>query len=413
MDGKPEFLRFTGHQSFTHRLVLSTLTGKPIHISKIRSTSPSHPGIAPHEVSFLRLLEAVTNGSAIDVSYSGTTIAYQPGLITGTVAGAGASGIGGDVIEHNLPANNTRGVSYFLLPLALLAPFSKNHVNVRFQGPGVITAATAKGDISVDSFRTAILPLYGLFGIPPARIELRVLTRSCAGPRGQGGGGVVEHRFASQVRLPKTLHLNRRPGRVRRVRGVAYCTGTSASNNARMIHAAREVLNQLVPDIHVAAQYDPAPLISTAGPGATAAEKNAKKKIGVGFGLSLVAESSADGVLFAADETAPPEGGAVPEDVGRRCALQLLEVIAQGGCVSGVAASTVLTLKAMGSEDVGRVRLGREVLGREGTVRLARDLRTFGASSWGLREAEGDDADGDFLVTIKGTGVGNIGRKVA
>ncbi|KAK0730685.1 RNA 3'-terminal phosphate cyclase/enolpyruvate transferase [Lasiosphaeris hirsuta] len=402
---KTEFLRFTGHRAFTQRLVLSTLTGKPIHISKIRSTSTSHPGLAPHEISFLRLLEAVTNGSVIDVSYSGTTITYQPGLITGTVAGAGA--LVGDIIEHVLPAANNRGITYFLLPLALLAPFSKSHVNVRFSGPGVITAAThSTGDISVDTFRTAILPLYRLFGILPARIELRVLARSCAGPHGRGGGGVVELRFASQVRLPKTLHLNRRPGRIRRIRGVAYCTGVSASHNNRMIMAARAVLNQLVSDVHVAAQYDPAPLVGEKG--------GAQRKIGIGFGLSLVAESSAEGVVYAADEVAPPEGGVVPEDIGTRCAYQLLEVIAQGGCVTAASSSTLLTLMAMGAEDVGRLRVGREVMGREETIGLARDLKTFGASSWGVRDVdeEGDESN-DLIVSVKGTGVGNVGRKVA
>lgn len=405
---KTEFLRFTGHRAFTQRLVLSTLTGRPIHISKIRASSPTHPGLAPHEVSFLRLLESVTNGSVIDVSYSGTTITYQPGLITGTVPGVGAS-LASDAIEHVLPAACTRAVTYFLLPLALLAPFSKAHMNVRFSGPGVITSAThATGDLSIDTFRTAVLPLYGLFGIPPARIELRVLSRSCPGPGGRGGGGLVEMRFASQVRLPKTLHLHRRPGRIRRIRGVAYCTGVSASHNSRMITAARAVLNQLVSDVHVAAQYDPAPLVADKGSGQ-------KKKTGIGFGLSLVAESSADGVIYAADEVAPPEGGVVPEDIGTRCAYQLLEVIAQGGCVTSAAAPTVLTLMAMGSEDVGRLRLGREVMAREEIVGLARDLKQFGASSWGIRDAGDDDDEGagELVISVKGTGVGNIGRKVA
>ncbi|KAK4142151.1 RNA 3'-terminal phosphate cyclase/enolpyruvate transferase [Dichotomopilus funicola] len=414
---KTEFLRFTGHRAFTHRLVLATLTGRPIHISHIRSASPTHPGLAPHEISFLRLLESVTNGSVIDVSYTGTTITYQPGLITGTTPGAGSS-LASDAIEHILPATCTRSVTYFLLPLALLAPFSKAHMNVRFSGPGVITSATSTsgpGDLSIDTFRTALLPLYSLFGIPPARIELRVLARSCPGPGGRGGGGLVEMRFASQVRLPKTLHLNRRPGRIRRIRGVAYCTGVSASHNSRMITAARGVLNQLVSDVHVAAQYDPAPLVAS-GTEKGGEKGGSKRKMGIGFGLSLVAESSAEGVVYSADEVAPPQGGVVPEDVGVRCAYQLLEVIAQGGCVTGAAAPTVLMLMAMGAEDVGRLRLGREVMAREEIVGLARDLKQFGASSWGIRDA-GDDGEegegGDLIVSVKGTGVGNVGRKVA
>ena len=406
---KPEFVRLTGHRSFTQRLVLSTLTGRPVHISKIRPSSPTEPGLAPHEVSFLRLLEAVTNGSSMQISYTGTTMTYQPGLITGAAPGHGAGADG--VVEHRPPATCRRGVTYFLLPLCLLAPFSKAHMNVRFTGPGVITSATAAGDLSVDGFRTALLPLYDLFGIPSARVELRVLQRSCAGPRGVGGAGVVELRFASQVRLPRTLHLHRAPGRVRRVRGVAYATGVSASNNARMIHAARDVLNAFASDIHVAAQYDPAPLVPDEE--LTNNKGGAKRRLGIGFGLSLVAESSAAGVLYAADAVAPPEGGVVPEDVGRQCAFQLLETISRGGCVGSAAAPTVLTLMAMGSEDVGRLRIGREVLGTEEMVGLARDLRAFGASSWGLRDAEDDDDSGDIIISVKGIGIGNVGRKVA
>lgn len=402
-NSSPDFLRFTGHRAFTQRLVLSTLTGRPIHISKIRSTSPTNPGLAPHEISFLRLIEGVTNGSSMQISYTGTTLTYHPGLITGTIAGFGATD--GDVIEHSVPMACTRGVTYFLLPLCLLAPFSKAHMNVRFSGPGVITSSTETGDMSVDSFRTAILPLFALFGIPPARIELRVLQRSCAGPGGRGGGGCVELRFASQVRLPKTLHLNRSPGRVKKIRGVAYCTGVSASNNARMIHSAREVLNPFVSDIHVAAQYDQAPLVPTGD------KAGSKRRLGIGFGLSLVAESSAVGVLYCADMVVPPEGGVVPEDIGKQCAYQLLETIEKGGCVTYSSAPTVLTLMAMGSEDVGRLRIGRDVLGTEEMVGLARDLKTFGASSWGLRDVEDDS--GDIMISVKGSGVGNVGRKMA
>ncbi|KAG5979669.1 hypothetical protein E4U55_004903 [Claviceps digitariae] len=403
-----EYLRFTGHRSFTKRLTISTLTGRPVHISKIRSTSPTNPGLAPHEISFLRLLEAVTNGSSMQISYTGTTITFHPGLITGAIAGQGA--VDGDVIEHKIPDTCTRGITYFLLPLCLLAPFSKAHMNVRFSGSGVITSATETGDVSVDTFRTAILPLFALFGIPPLRIELRVLQRSCAGPGGKGGGGCVELRFASQVRLPKTLHLNRSPGRIKRLRGVAYSTGVSASNNGRMIHAAREILNPLVSDVHIAAQYDQAPLVSI-GDGKAGSTSTSKRRLGIGYGLSLVAESSAVGVLYSADVVVPASGGVVPEDIGKRCAYQLLETIAQGGCVTQVSAGVVLILMAMGSEDVGRLRIGRDVLATEDTVSLARDLKTFGASSWGLRDA--GDESGDIIVSVKGTGVGNVGRKMA
>ena len=395
-------LRFTTQKSLAHRLVLSTLTGRAVHISQIRSSSPTNPGLAPHEISFLRLLEAVTNGSNIEISYTGSMLVYRPGLITGSAAGSGASG---GVIRHELPAGCTRGVSYFLIPLCLLAPFSKAPVNVLFTGPGVITSATPTGDISADSVRTAILPLYAQFGITNG-IELRILQRSNPGPGGKGGAGEVQLVFGHQVRLPKTIHMLT-PGRVKRIRGVAYCTGVSASNNARMIEAARGVLNPMTGDTYIFSDVSSAPVVSSTDKSAP----GPKKKIGVGFGLSLVAESST-GSLYSADLASPPSGGQTPEEIGEQCAYQLLESISAGGAVSQTAASTVLTLMAMGSEDVGRLQMGRDVLGSEEIIGLARDLRTFGASGWGVRDAS-SGPDGDLIVSVVGRGIGNVARKIA
>lgn len=394
-------LRFEGHKSLVNRLILSTLTGRPIRVSNIRPSSHSQTGLAPHEISLIRLLDTVTNGSNIEFSYTGTTFIYKPGLITGSVNGYGANA---GVIKHELPADCTRGVSYFLIPLCLLAPFAKAQVNVLFTGPGVITSATSTGDVSADTVRTAILPLFAQFGIQ-LNLELRIIRRSSPASSGKGGAGEVQLVFGHQVRLPKTLHLLN-PGRVKRIRGVAYSTGVAGANNARMIEAARGVLNTFVPDTYIFSDVSSAPW--------TVVEKGAdqgkKRKTGVGFGLSLVAESSTS-CLYSADVAAPASGGVPAEDIGRQCAHQLLESIAKGGCVSALAAPTILMMMAMGSEDVGRCQLSKEILATEEMFGLARDLTAFGASGWGLREAK--DRDGEVIVSVVGRGVGNVGRKIA
>lgn len=402
MSSSPPPLRFTSHSSLSSRLVLSTLLGRTIHVSSIRPSSPTDPGLAPHEISLLRLLESVTNGSHIEISYTGTVLLYKPGLITGSTAGSGADARG--EITHELNARNTRGLSYYLLPICLLAPFSKAKFNILFTGPGVITSSTSLGDISVDTVRTAILPLYARFGID-RDIELRVLKRSNPGPNSVGGAGEVQLLFGHQIRLPKTLHLLT-PGRIKTIRGVAYSTGVSGSNNARTIEAARGILNKFASDIYIFSDMSPASFL----PFPTKSDPNAKRKIGLGFGLSLVAESTSK-ALFSADAATTADGGIPAEDIGKQAAYQLLESIQRGGCVSVEAASTMFTLMAMGSEDVGRVQVGKDVIASESVVQLARDLNSFGAAGWGLREAGAEKGD-EVVVSVVGRGVGNVGRKV-
>lgn len=334
---------------------------------------------------------------------TGTTLVFRPGLITGSAEGLGASG---GVIRHEIPRECARrGVSWWLVPICVLAPFSKGNVNVTFYGEGCVTSSTTSGDISADTVRTAILPLYKSFGID-RNIELRILKRSCSPHSGKSAGGEVQLVFNHQVRLPKTLHLMN-PGRVKRIRGVAYCVEVPKSNNERMIHEARGILNKFVPDTYIFSDASPAPLISTNQKG----HGSGKVKGAVGFGLSLVAESST-GCIYSADVCSPPEGGVPADEIGKQCAYQLLEKISQGGCVESAAAPTVLMLMAMGSEDVGRVALGRDVLASEEVVQLARDSKAFGGSAWGFRDA-GSDEKTDVVVSVVGRGVGNVGRKVA
>lgn len=403
-DSHQPLIQFTGHRQLTNRLLLATLTGKPIRISQIRSTS-TNPGLTRSETNFIRLLDAVTNGAQIQFSMTGTTLVYRPGLITGSAEGLGAAG---GVVRHEIPRECARrGVSWWLVPLCILAPFSKGNVNVIFHGEGCVTSSTTSGDISADTVRTAILPLFKNFGVD-RNIELRILKRSCAPSGGKSAGGEVQLVFNHQVRLPKTLHLLN-PGRVKRIRGVAYCVEVPKSNNERMIHEARGILNKFVPDTYIFSDASPAPLIPVTGPKGSG---SGKVKGAVGFGLSLVAESNT-GVIYSADVCSPPEGGVPADEIGKQCAYQLLEKISQGGSVESVAAPTVLMLMAMGSEDVGRVALGRDVLASEEVIQLARDSKAMGGSGWGFREKGGEDESTDVVVSVVGRGVGNVGRKVA
>ena len=150
------------------------------------------------EASFIRLLEKVTNGSAIEINHTGTMVTYHPGVITG------------GSIHHDCP--NTRAIGYFLESIIALAPFAKKPFNL------VLTGITNDNvDISVDLIRTVLLPQLARFGVDDS-IELKINKR---GALPLGGGQVT---FTCPiVRALKPVQFIDQ-GLVKRIRGIAYGT---------------------------------------------------------------------------------------------------------------------------------------------------------------------------------------------
>ncbi|PSR94113.1 hypothetical protein PHLCEN_2v4541 [Hermanssonia centrifuga] len=187
-------LHFTGHQYLRHRLVLSVLSGKPVRIDKIR-TDDKNPGLRDYEVSLLRLIERVTNGTVIEISVTGTAILLKPGII------AGGS------VTHECPLS--RSIGYFLEPVVMLAPFAKKPMQLILRG---ITSDDR--DLSADLIRTVTLPHLQLFGISEG-LELRIKKRGSA----PLGGGEVQF-LCPIIKQVKTLNFVD-SGKIKRIRGIA------------------------------------------------------------------------------------------------------------------------------------------------------------------------------------------------
>ena len=62
----------------------------------------------------------MTNGCFIEISYTGTSILYRPGVIMG------------GKIHHDCPPSRSMG--YFLEPLIALAPFGKKNLQLTLTG---------------------------------------------------------------------------------------------------------------------------------------------------------------------------------------------------------------------------------------------------------------------------------------
>lgn len=77
-----DLIVYKGSNFFRQRLLLATLSGRTIKIDEIRSTHDD-PGLREHEVSLIRLLDKVTNGTRVELSETGTSVYYQPGILVG------------------------------------------------------------------------------------------------------------------------------------------------------------------------------------------------------------------------------------------------------------------------------------------------------------------------------------------
>lgn len=358
-------ISYNGHQYLRQRLVLSILSGKPVRVEKIRFED-QNPGLRDYEVSLLRLLEKVTNGTVIEISVTGTAVLLKPGVING------------GPVAHDCPLS--RSIGYFLEPLVMLAPFSKKSFQITLRG-----ITTDENDLSVDLIRTVTLPHLQLFGISEG-LELRIKKRGAP----PGGGGEVQF-LCPVVKQVKTLNFVE-PGRIKRIRGIAHAVRVSPQFSNRMIDSARSVLNRYIPDIY---------LYSDVYKG----EESGKSP---GYALSLLAESTTSAIHCSEAVSKP---GGTPEDVALLASRALLSEIRLGSCVDRKHQSLVLLMMVLGSEDVGRCRMSEPAVR---TIQFLRDVKNFFGTLFKIVPADpSDPSNTELIYSCYGTGYVNVNRTLA
>lgn len=377
-------LRYRGSNFLRQRLCLATLSGRPIVVTDIRPKD-EQPGLRDYEASFVRLLDKICDGSEISIDETGTVLRYKPGQI-----------VGGSGIAHTCP--NSRGLVYFLEGLLLLAPFAKSPLSVRLRG-----VTNGGPDPTCDTFRTATLPLMAKFGISD-ELVFKIVKRGAL----PGGGGEVMFNCPILKNLQPTEILDE--GKVKRVRGVAYTTKVSPQFAARMVDAARGVLNDYLPDVWM--YTDPS--------------KGAACGASPGYGLSLVAETltkslkAADACAKLAEEgsAAPAKAGQnqsqasldllqSPEEVGTAAAHRLLAEIDLDGVVdTGHQALALYFLSLADEVAPSRIRLSRL---SPSAVGMLRHIRDFLGVAFQIREDQGDG--NSVTLSCLGAGIANTARR--
>lgn len=357
-------ITFDDGQDVRYRLVLATLAGKSIKISNIRPNALD-PGLTDYEVSFLRLIESITNGSVIEISYTGTTVIYKPGII-----------IGGS-FTHNCPLS--KPVGYYIEPVLLLAPFAKKTSNIVFKG-----ATSSDSDVGVDAIRTVYFPILEKFGID--RSELRIIKRGSL-PK---GGGEVVLMMPHLILQPDTIHAINQI-QVAKIRGVAYSTRVSPASVNRVIETARGVLKNTNVETFIYSDVT----------------RGDESGLSPGFGVTVVAETRSG---WPVGTQAVAESGSVPDELGLKVAQQLLYELSLKGGVGRMGLPLILVLMALGKEDVGRLLIGSGELSSD-TVNLLRDLYKFFHVRAIVRESE--DHPDSYVLAIKGSNFVSASKKMA
>ncbi|WCJ25425.1 RNA 3'-terminal phosphate cyclase-like protein [Euphorbia peplus] len=374
--GKISYKKLKGSKNIRQRLLLATLSATPIVIDDIRADD-TLPGLRPHEINLLRLLETISDDSFVEINETGTKFKYKPGIVMGGKHHAHDCGV-------------SRAIGYFLEPLIVLGLFAKKPLVIRLKG-----ITNDSRDPSVDTFRSTTLPMLKQFGVPSEGLGLKIESR---GVPPLGGGEVV-------LSVPMVQSLTAvnwiDEGMVKRIRGVTFSTKVSSQFELTAIHAARGIFNRLLPDVHIFTDH-------RAGPQAG----NSR-----GYGISLVAETtsgcfiSVDTAVSHAHNTDEMDDEKKdllpPQDVGEQIASLLLEEIEQGGVVDSTHQGLLFLLCAICPQDVSKVRVGK--LSPYG-IETLRQIKDFLRVEFVIKPVP---STGTVELKCVGCGLKNLSRKVS
>ena len=398
-------LRFRTGKQFRFRIVCAILSGRKIRIDDIQATR-ERVGLDAHHSCFLDLVTRVTNGTIVNINTTGTGVYVGPGTLMGGM--------------HVVDCPSSRPLAYYIEPLMMLAPFCKSPLHVTLRG-----VTNGRPDATVDLLRTCAVPVARAFGVDGMVVKI---VKRGAPPNGQGEV-VFESPVVRSLRPVRMVE----PGKVRKIRGIAYGTRVGVRQCHRMRITAEELFGA-VTDTSV--YVDHAATVPGADKKKRGADGTAQREPS-GYGLALVAETDT-GCLYCSDAVAGVQGGQEPEVVARTAASALCKEIQVGGCVSALQQVMVLLFMVCCPPDVSTVRIGqltneaidamralyiffdrRKFRIRECVVpslqqqRRARGFGKGGGDTSGGRVTS-DDAVNEHMVDVSvvGVGVSNMSKKI-
>lgn len=222
------FTKLESSNYFRMKIAYSLLMNKPIEISNIRHNEVN-PGLTEYEISFLKLVQKITNGSKVEISKTGTIVKFTPGVITNNYGE-----------EFEFVCHESRCLTYYLEGVVPIALYGKESLVCSLVG-----VTNDHNDISVDTFKSVTCQLIQKLVIGDT-VSLDIKRRGIY-PKGNG---------LVKFKCPIITFLNYfdwiDEGKIKRIRGTAFSSKISASVTTRMIDATRGTFNNFIPDVWIA-----------------------------------------------------------------------------------------------------------------------------------------------------------------
>jgi RNA 3'-terminal phosphate cyclase-like protein len=277
-----------------------------------------------YEINLLKLVDAITNGTHTDINETGTSLYFSPGILAG------------GKIFHD--CKGQRSIAYYLQVLICLAPFMKEPLEATLTG-----ITNDAFDLSIDHLKCSHIPVLKRFLGSDDNLELKIIKR---GAKPDGGGEVF---FKCPVKM-KLIPIDLTdPGKIKRVRGIAYSMLVAPAICNRMIETAKGIMLKFLPDVYIVSDHQNK-------------EKSGKSPA---FGITLVAETI-NGTFLCGEACSLPinmlkdtkYNPSVPEQVAHEAANNLIEEIYRGGCIDSSTQYITCLFMALNQNDVSRALTG-------------------------------------------------------
>lgn len=324
-----QYIKLEGRNYFRLKLAYALLFNKSIMISNLQRDSSDY-GLSDYEISFLNLINAITERTKIKINETGDTLWFTPGIITNNY---------GKEIQFN--CDTSRCLSYYCEGLIPIALYGKERLVISMTG---ITNNAI--DNSVDSFKSSTCSLIQKL-VEGDKVVFNIKKRGLF-PTGNG---------EVYFECPIITHLNPfdwiDEGKVKKVTGIAFTSKLHDSFSKRLINKSKGILIRVLPNVWIG-------------------EDNYKNRnldeITPGYGLSLTAETT-KGFFYSSDEINQKDK--TPEDIGKECTISFMKEIYNSGVVNANNQGLFLFLMALANNtSVSKMKIGNITKHTKGVLQL-------------------------------------------